>query len=55
MMCVLFRGMLQQNGTEKRISNQEVKGTSFQSVGHFRVPPDLCIETRLSAQPLIWK
>ena len=25
------------------------------SVGHFRVPPDLCIKTRLSAQPLIWK
>ena len=23
--------------------------------GHFRVPPCLCIKTRLSAQPLIWK
>ena len=23
--------------------------------GHFRVPPGLCIKTRLSAQPLIWK
>ena len=25
------------------------------SIGHFRVPPGLCIKTRLSAQPLIWK
>ena len=24
-------------------------------MGHFRVPPGLCIKTRLSAQPLIWK
>ena len=24
-------------------------------IGHFRVPPGLCIKTRLSAQPLIWK
>ena len=24
------------------------------SIGHFRVPPGLCIKTRLSAQPLIW-
>ena len=24
-------------------------------IGHFRFPPDLCIKTRLSAQPLIWK
>ena len=23
-------------------------------IGHFRVPPDLCIKMRLSAQPLIW-
>ena len=22
---------------------------------HFRVPPDLCFKTRLSALPLIWK
>ena len=25
------------------------------TIGHFRVPPGLCIKTRLSAQPLIWK
>ena len=25
------------------------------SIGHFRVPPGLCIKTRLGAQPLIWK
>ena len=25
------------------------------AVGHFRVPPGLCIKTRLSVQPLIWK
>ena len=25
------------------------------SVDHFRVPPDLIIKTRLSAQPQIWK
>ena len=25
------------------------------SVGHFRVPSGLCIKTRFSAQPLIWK
>ena len=25
------------------------------SMGHFRVPPGLCIKTRWSAQPLIWK
>ena len=25
------------------------------AIGHFRVPPGLCIKTRLSAQPLIWK
>ena len=24
-------------------------------IGHFRGLPDLCIKTRLSAQPLIWK
>ena len=24
-------------------------------IGHFRVPPGLCLKTRLSAQPLIWK
>ena len=24
-------------------------------IGHFRVPPGLCIKMRLSAQPLIWK
>ena len=24
-------------------------------IGHLRVPPGLCIKTRLSAQPLIWK
>ena len=24
-------------------------------IGHFRVHPGLCIKTRLSAQPLIWK
>ena len=24
-------------------------------IRHFRVPPDLCIKTRLRAQPLIWK
>ena len=24
-------------------------------IGHFRVPPGLCIKTRLGAQPLIWK
>ena len=24
-------------------------------IGHFRVPSGLCIKTRLSAQPLIWK
>ena len=25
------------------------------TIGHFRVPPGLCMKTRLSAQPLIWK
>ena len=25
------------------------------AIGHFRVSPSLCIRTRLSAQPLIWK
>ena len=25
------------------------------AIGHFRVLPGLCIKTRLSAQPLIWK
>jgi len=25
------------------------------AMGHFRVPPGLCIKTRLSVQPLIWK
>ena len=25
------------------------------SIGHFRVPPGLCIKTRLGAQPLTWK
>ena len=29
--------------------------TSKWPIGHFRVPPGLCIKTRLSAQPLIWK
>ena len=24
-------------------------------IGHFRVPPGLCIKTRVGAQPLIWK
>ena len=24
-------------------------------IGHFRVPPGLCIKARLKAQPLIWK
>ena len=24
-------------------------------IGHFRVPPGLCIKTRLGAQPLMWK
>ena len=24
-------------------------------IGHFRVPPGLCLKTRLSAQPLMWK
>ena len=24
-------------------------------ISHFRIPPRLCIKTRLSAQPLIWK
>ena len=28
---------------------------SRRSIGHFRVSPGLCIKTRLSAQPLIWK
>ena len=28
---------------------------SNQSIGHFQVPPGLCIKTRVSAQPLIWK
>jgi len=26
-----------------------------QKIRHFRVPPGLCIKTRLSGQPLIWK
>ena len=25
------------------------------AVGHFRVPPGLCMKTKLGAQPLIWK
>ena len=25
------------------------------AIGHLRVPPGLCFQTRLSAQPLIWK
>ena len=24
-------------------------------IGHFRVPPGLCLKTRVGAQPLIWK
>ena len=28
---------------------------SWIPVGHFRVPPGLCIKTRLSAQPFLWK
>ena len=24
-------------------------------IGHFRVPPGLCIKIKLSAQPLIWR
>ena len=24
-------------------------------IGHFRVPPGLCIKTRVGAQPLMWK
>ena len=27
----------------------------FMTIGHFLVSPGLCIKTRLSAQPLIWK
>ena len=25
------------------------------AIGHFRVPPGLCIKTRLGAQPFLWK
>ena len=30
-------------------------GIKCKEIGHFRVPPGLCIKTKLSAQPLIWK
>ena len=32
-----------------------VCGSWLWKIGHFQVPPGLCIRTRLSAQPLIWK
>ena len=28
---------------------------TLSAISHFRVPPGLCIKTRLSAQPLIWR
>ena len=37
----------------RKIVNLE--GIRKGSVDHFRVPLGLCIETRLGAQPLIWK
>ena len=36
-------------------SRWELKTKIIIPVGHFRVPPGLCIKTRLNAQPLIWK
>ena len=36
---------------ERRLGTSEIRIT----IGHFRVSPSLCIKTRLSAQPLIWK
>ena len=30
-------------------------GIKCKEIGHFRVPPGLCIKTKLSAQPLTWK
>ena len=36
--------------THKKKKNKKKKG-----IGHFRVSPGLCIKTRLSAQPLMWK
>ena len=36
--------------THKKKKNKKQKG-----IGHFRVSPGLCIKTRLSAQPLMWK
>ena len=47
--------------TETEVNIQE-RGMAFiapnplgQRIGHFRVPPSICIKTRLSVQPLIWK
>ena len=31
------------------------QGNTCHTIGYFRVPPGVCIKTRLSAQPLIWK
>ena len=36
--------------THKKKTNKKQKG-----IGHFWVSPGLCIKTRLSAQPLMWK
>ena len=27
----------------------------IRQIGHFRVPPSLCFQTRVGAQPLTWK
>ena len=43
-------------GTIQLISKRAILwGTKCKEIGHCRVPPSLCIKTKLSAQPLIWK
>ena len=39
----------------EKSTNRLQKWHSCGAIGHFRVPPRLCIKTRLGAQPLIWK
>ena len=51
--CYAFPTELSKNSHGKTIYGEVSTRTSL--IGHFRVPPGLCIKTRLGAQPLIWK